>query len=328
MPQGFQTAPSVQIIQAAFDDIDAMAASPLAWNQQYEQIGSGRFQGRLTQMVLNSVHLGRVVWSPGVLQCGVAPEGTWAFGLPVAAKGTLHVRRRPVQPGELLSATSQDDIGFAATGETDIMVTALPVPLIDRWMQARRGVERLDTRLPTPRLAVTATEIRARAMALARVLESMMARPNAPVPPTAISRVESRIFDVILDMIRSAEAIEPLHHRARIAREVLAIMKEHREYPLSITDLCIRTGAKERTLFLSCVEAFGKSPARLLVELRLNAARRALQEPDDGATVTRIAAAYGFTHFGRFSESYLRQFGELPSATLARAGSWRSPIRN
>lgn len=318
----------MQVIQATFDDIDAMAASPFAWNQQYEQIGSGRFHGRLTQLVLNSAQLGRCVWSPGILQCGVAPEGTWVFGLPVSAKGTLHVRRRPVQPGELLSATSRDDIGFAATGETDIMVTALPVPMIDRWMQARRGVDQLDTRLPAPRLAVSVAEIRARALALSQVLESMMTQPAALGAGTAMSLLESRIFDVILDMIPSAEAIEPLHHRARIARDMLAIMKESREFPLSITDLCVRTGARERTLFLSCVEAFGKSPARLLVELRLNAARRALLHPDTGTSVTRVATHYGFTHFGRFAENYLRQFGELPSATLARAGGWRRPAPN
>ena len=153
MPQGTQSLPSVQVIQATFDDIDIMAASPLAWNQQYEQIGGGRFQGRLSQVVLNSVHIGRVVWSPGVLQSGLTPKGTWVFGLPVQVKGSLHVRRRPVQQGELLSATSHDDIGFAATGETDIMVTALPVPLIDRWMQARRALSHPDDATRVTRVA-------------------------------------------------------------------------------------------------------------------------------------------------------------------------------
>ena len=33
-------------VEGSFDDIDAMAASPLAWDQKYEQIGRGRFQPR------------------------------------------------------------------------------------------------------------------------------------------------------------------------------------------------------------------------------------------------------------------------------------------
>ena len=32
-----------RVIEAQFDDIDAMAASPIAWNQDYEQIGRDRF---------------------------------------------------------------------------------------------------------------------------------------------------------------------------------------------------------------------------------------------------------------------------------------------
>jgi AraC family transcriptional regulator, ethanolamine operon transcriptional activator len=124
-----------RIVEGCFDDIDAMAASPLAWDQTYEQIGRGRFQGRVTQLLLDQVQLARAVWSPGVLQRGSAPKGTWAFGLPLVAEGSLHVRRRPAAPGELIAATSRDDVGFAATGPTDLMIVALPTSLIDRWVQ-------------------------------------------------------------------------------------------------------------------------------------------------------------------------------------------------
>jgi len=34
--------------------------------------------------------------------------------------------------------------------------------------------------------------------------------------------------------------------------------------------------------------------------------------------VTQIALAHGFTHMGRFSVEYQRQFGESPSVTLRR----------
>lgn len=313
----------MQTIEAQFDDIDAMAASPLAWDQRYEQIGRGKFRGSLSQVVLNSIHLGRVSWSPGIMQRGPAPVGTWVFGLPLKAKGSLHVRRRPVVAGELLAATSRDDIGFAATGATDIMVTALPISLIERWLEVRRGISKLDVNLPSPRLAVSASEVRRRAFALVNLLERMMV-PGAAADMQASTRlIEAQVFDAILDMIPSAEVIEPLHHRARIAREVLEVLRSGLENPPTVTELCERTGARERTLYLSCMEAFGRPPAKLLTELRLNAARRALLEPAQGATVTRVAALYGFTHFGRFSESYFHQFGELPSATLARAGRWR-----
>jgi AraC family ethanolamine operon transcriptional activator len=81
----------------------------------------------------------------------------------------------------------------------------------------------------------------------------------------------------------------------------------------------VAVGARERTLHLSCVEAFGRPPGTLLAELRLNATHRALLHPSSETSVTAVAAHYGFFHFGRFAAIYRRQFEELPSTTLAKA---------
>ena len=308
-----------RIVEGRFDDIDAMAASPLAWDQTYEQIGRGRFQGRVTQLLLDQVQLARAVWSPGVLQRGSAPKGTWAFGLPLVAEGSLHVRRRPAAPGELIAATSRDDVGFAATGPTDLMIVALPTSLIDRWVQTRRGIDRFDLDLPSPRWQVPADEMARRARTLSSLLEALTTESDDLLTDQVLPRIESQIFDVILDMIPSAEVIEPLHNRASIARAVFAVLNERIDDPPSITELCLAVGAKERTLHLSCVEAFGRPPAKLLAELRLNAARRALLHPRKQTSVAAVAMLYGFTHFGRFADIYRRQFGELPSATFGKA---------
>jgi AraC family ethanolamine operon transcriptional activator len=315
--EGPSTAP--HLVEGQFDDIDAMATSPLAWNQEYEQIGRGRFQGHLTQLLMDRLQLARVHWSPGVLQRGTAPVGTWVFGLPLVAEGSLHVRRRPVRPGELLAATSRDDIGFAATGRTELMIVAMPTPLIDRWVQARRGIDKLSVDLPSPRWQVPAAEMNRRASALSTLLQALVTQPDHFLDGRGVSNVEERIFDVILDMIPSAEVIEPLHSRARIARQVLKVLKERLDDPPGITELCIAVGARERTLHLSCVEAFGRPPAMLLAELRLNAVHRALSRPTTETSVTAVASQYGFTHFGRFASVYRRQFDELPSVTFARA---------
>lgn len=307
-----------QFVRGRFDDIDAMAASPLAWNLEYEQIGRGRFQGQLTQLLMDQLQLARISWSPGVLQSGSAPAGTWVFGLPISAGGSLHVRRRPARAGELLAATSRDDVGFTATGPTEMMVIVLPTPMIDRWIQTRRGIDRFDVNLPSPRWQVTAAEMTRRAGSLASLLQRLQMQPNSYLGGQGLSHVESCILDVVLNMIPSAEIIEPLHSRARVARAVLKIFHERLDDPPTITELCLAVGSKERTLHLSCAEAFGRPPAALLAELRLNAAHRALSRPGQETNVTDVAGLYGFTHLGRFAEIYRRQFAELPSATLSR----------
>ncbi|MPZ39195.1 MAG: helix-turn-helix domain-containing protein [Rhizobiales bacterium] len=311
--------PGRTVVDGTFDDIDAMAASPLAWNQEYEQIGRGRFSGQLAQVVLKQLQLGRVRWSPGVLQRGAAPTNSWVFGLPLIAQGSLHVRRRPAQPGELLVATSSDDVGFTATGRTDLMVVVIPTGLIDRWMQGRRGVDGIDPDLPPRHWAVPPAELSSRANTLSSFLDDLLGQPDFEVTPDALAWVESKISDVILDMIPSAEIIEALHNRARVARAVLQLLHDRKDSPPRVTEMCELVGARERTLYLSCVEAFGRPPAQLSMELRLNAARRALVHPAKGATITSVAAQYGFVHFGRFAAMYSQRFGELPSVTLGKS---------
>ncbi|MBB4274087.1 helix-turn-helix domain-containing protein [Rhizobium mongolense] len=319
--------PPPQIVENRFDDIDALAASALAWDQHYEQIGRGRFEGRLTQFLMGDVQLGRESWSPGVLQRGCAPAGTWVFGLPLFAEGSLHIRRRPAPPGQLLVATSRDDVGFTATGPSALMIVVLPTQSIDHWVQVRRGIERLDVDLPSPRWQVPATEMARRAETLSGLLEVLTTESDDLFGERSLRNVESQIFEVILGMIPSAEVIEPLHSRARIARAVLSLLRERLNDPPSITELCVLVGARERTLYLSCLEAFGRPPATLLAELRLNAAHRSLLHPEKDISVTAVAVRYGFTHFGRFAAAYRHQFGELPSVTFAKTRGSRAGTR-
>jgi len=311
--------PALQVVEGVFDDIDELAAAAVEWDQEYEQLGRGQFHGQLTQLVLGHIHLNRERWSPGVLQRGAAPKGSWVFGLPLKAKGSLHVRRRPAKDGELMTGTSRDDIGFVATGPTDLMIIVLPTTLIDRWMHARRGDDGVDPHLPPRHWAVPGMEMGLRAQKLSRLLNEVLDRSQVEVTADLLKHLESRVSDTILDMIPSAETIEPLHSRGTIARAVLRILRERLNDPPNVTDLCELTGARERTLFLSCVEAFGRPPAQLLLELRLNAVRRALTHPKNGTRVTSAASQFGFTHLGRFSSMYARQFGESPSATLANS---------
>ena len=196
MPVSLQgPSPGPQLVEGSFDDIDAMAASPLAWNLEYEQIGRGRFRGQLTQLLMDQLQLARINWSPGVLQNGSAPAGTWVFGLPISAGGSLHVRRRPARAGELLAATSRDDVGFTATGPTDMMVIVLPTPMIDRWIQARRGIDRFDVNLPSPRWQVSASEMTRRAGALSSLLQSLQTQPNGYLGAQASERAARQSAD-------------------------------------------------------------------------------------------------------------------------------------
>ena len=61
----------------------------------------------------------------------------------------------------------------------------------------------------------------------------------------------------------------------------------------------------------------GVTPVEYLRRVRLDRAHRDLQAADPAVdTVTAIAGRWGFTHAGRFSTAYKREFGTASSETL------------
>lgn len=304
---------------SAFDDVDALAASARQWNQAYEQIGRGSFRGRLSQMIAGDVQLGREQWTTGLMQRGTAPPGTWAFAVPIRSHGSLHLRRRPTHPHQVLASPGHEDIGFTATGAADILVAVLPVRLIDRWFRARHGVDHADSSVMLSGQRVPSRiETAQRVARLTRLFRELTGLTQQQTTEALVGRVQDRITETILSAFGLAARAAGSPRRALDARLLLDTLLEHRENPPGMTRLCELTGATERTLHLCCVEAFGHPPGQLLLALRLNAARRALSRAS-AASVTDVASRYGFTHLGRFSSMYARQFGELPSATLAAA---------
>jgi AraC family ethanolamine operon transcriptional activator len=65
----------------------------------------------------------------------------------------------------------------------------------------------------------------------------------------------------------------------------------------------------------------GMSLQRFMMLKRLWAVRAALARARPGALVKTVAFDHGVWHLGRFARSYRAFFGELPSDTLAQAGT-------
>ena len=115
------------------------------------------------------------------------------------------------------------------------------------------------------------------------------------------------------DLLRDAQA--PL--RPRSLRRALEYIEDHLGATVTVTDIAAAAGCSTRTLHEYFHEHVGTSPMAHLRELRLVRVNQELCRT--GGPVTDVAFACGFTHLGRFSSSYRRRFGELPSQTARGA---------
>jgi AraC-like DNA-binding protein len=97
----------------------------------------------------------------------------------------------------------------------------------------------------------------------------------------------------------------------------LAWLRAHPGVTISLDALADVAGVRPRTLEAHFRQFLGASPAAIARRIRLAHVRRHLAS--GARDVTTAAQAGGFAQPGRFAAEYRREFGELPSQTLARA---------
>lgn len=95
-------------------------------------------------------------------------------------------------------------------------------------------------------------------------------------------------------------------------RDLQAWMLEHLHLPLTVEDLAAQVHMSPRNFARSFVAELGTTPARFLETLRLEAARRRLEETD--RNVDQIAAECGFGSAEVMRRCFMRNLGTPPSA--------------
>ena len=136
--------------------------------------------------------------------------------------------------------------------------------------------------------------------------------------------LSSQIIHMAVKMLTvTLERSEPLttlaDRRRRGVRRVIDYLKAHARELATIPELCAVAQTCERSLEYGFREQLGVTPIRYQNLVRLNGARKDLQNSDGATTrVADIALRWGFVELGRFSGVYARLFNELPSQTLRR----------
>lgn len=102
-------------------------------------------------------------------------------------------------------------------------------------------------------------------------------------------------------------------------KRVEEYIAEHLLDGVSLDDMLIVSGANLRALYTAFKRYRNTTPVAYLRGMRLERSQRELLDSHSTfKTVTDVASACGFLHFGRFASEYGRRFGERPSDTLRR----------
>ncbi len=302
-------------------DAEEHAAALSAWDQRYEQITPGRFDGRLEDLRIGPVQVFREHTTQAVLQSGRPRDGTVTVALTDAAAGTGWFCGHRLEGVGTIAIASGGEFEFVTAPGMELLAVCIDTDELTRHADRVRGSGfaldvpracRLDG-LP-PRHAEL-RELLDAAMQLGREHAALLAQPA--LRRTLALSMSDLVLDCIAPDHRRAQLPTSAAARQRIVRAARAYMQAHADAVITVPELCEAACASRRALQYAFEDVLNLSPITYLRTMRLNRVRRdLLAEPQAG--VGDIAARWGFWHLSRFAADYRAMFGELPSATRAR----------
>ncbi len=302
-------------------DADEHAENLSAWDQRYEQLGRGRFIGRLDELWLDGLQLFRERTSHEVLETGRPWPGSRTFGIPLAMHGAAVYCGKPMPPDMLLTLGPADALEFRAPGALDIVGLSWSAEAMSAFTLELEGID-IEDELRGRRLLPVAQAALAQLRSFLGHLFELLETSAGQLENQQVARgLKHTLLERVIGAVRDAQA-EPAQTFTASVRQ--GIVQRARDYalsrpdePVTVVELCGALKVSRRTLQTCFNDMLGLSPHQYLRTLRLNGMRRELRRSTAGQmSVQEIAARWGFWHLSSCAADYRRLFGELPSATL------------
>ncbi|MFD8245306.1 helix-turn-helix transcriptional regulator [Nocardia sp. NPDC059691] len=155
-------------------------------------------------------------------------------------------------------------------------------------------------------------------------MRGVAADPVASETPLIASTAVQYLAATVLHTLPSTAHLDPTASDRNDAhpdtvRRAVAYLEAHVCEDISVADIAAASYVSARALQLAFRRHLDTTPMAYLRRLRLRGAHEQLRDfsPDDGHTVTSIAAAWGFAHPGRFATAYRGAYGRPPHTTLS-----------
>lgn len=303
-------------------DADEHAESLRAWDQRYEQLTPGGFEGRLTDVWLGGTQLFREVTNQIVHQAGRAWTGAWVFGVVLDNQGEGAIQGSPLAQGGAFSLGCDTDFLFRTPRCLDVVGIALSRDWVETSAAATGDRSLQDAAAAPPRLFRRCADIDELRTYLRELFTAMEVDSTPFRQPNAQRSVVSALAGTLSAVVSGDSGISHAASRdarSRLVERAKAYVLDRRETPVTVTELCEFLCVSRRTLQYCFQDVLGVNPVQYLRAIRLNGVRRELRNHPTGVRIGDVAARWGFWHLSQFSADYRRMFGELPSETLRAA---------
>jgi len=310
----------VVFIRQTFNDLEQLNVAAKKWKLDFRQLDTGRLEGEV--MILDSaqVQLGTVNFNRHLEQRGITPGGYRTFAIPADHKQYFNWREHQIKGNNLMI--------FPSSGEIDAVsypgFQVFTISLRDGILKELLGNQQ-DQASVLYKGNAEVFELSAHSMSIIRQSVSYLFS-KVKINPEIIEKAAFKrlLFkDFPSNLINSLHLQIPKSKNSTTRIRDISLNKAIKylntcttDFP-NVKELCLISGASQRTLEYAFKAKFGITPQNYIKKLRLNRVREVLKYADPGKnTVNEIAYKLGFWHLGQFAIDYKKVFEESPLKTL------------
>ena len=304
-------------------DVDEHAANLGKWDQSYDQISPGSFQGTLSDVWIGDMQIFREVTTQAVVEQGQAWAGSRLFGVPMALNGGGSFCDRPLHDDSMFSFGPGSEFSLQSPKEFDVVGIAIREDAYQQVVASLAGAGSKRLLSDDPAVMRCSSGLAELRIFLDSLFEVLDETPVMLSHPTVQKTVHSALMGHLCDSIQAASDMPAPLATYRTRK---ALVEAARSYVLgrlhdtvTIAELCDVLNTSRRTIQYCFQEVLKTNPVQYLRAIRLNSVRRELRHANPATTqVQDVAARWGFWHLSHFASDYRAMFGELPSDTLRR----------
>jgi len=305
-----------------FEDFDEMAAAFRDVDVDFARFEPGEFDGRLTIAELSTATVQFGCQSRAIIGRGLVDPSKSMFFVPLRCPESCILCGQPVDENMLIAFRPGTEQNAFDRGGTEYALIDLATPELQRWMVALTDRAPGEISGTCQFLRPDPASMHALRQTLSRARLAAEAHPGPLQTQEARRGLEQSIVTALVTALAThngspSRSAQTTINRTSVIARAEDYLEAHLDEPVYLADLCTATGVSARALHLIFRQFYNVSPMRYLKIRRLNQARRALRLAESHrATVTQVAARFGFWEMGRFAVEYRRMFGETPSQTL------------
>jgi AraC-like DNA-binding protein len=226
-----------------------------------------------------------------------------------------HGQEHYFAPGELLLINPDDPVDLTYSDDCEKFILKVPTSLLEsvcdeqRWRYPGQGVRFLENRYQL-------NELEGFVGLLAMICQEAEATEQIPRVQEHYAQI---IVSKMLSLMKTNVSRISLGSQTATFEVIADYIAGHLKQDIDSEELARQARMSLRSLYGLFERNAGTTPKNYIRQKRLERINACLSDPTCNVrNVTEVAMDYGFLHLGRFSDSYRKQFGELPSDTLKR----------